>query len=134
MLVADAVRLQPGERLRGIGLALRREPQHAGVVKDRRARGVGKLFPIWERFARHLRIKRVGAVTHADDAARPARRAARVARAIGVEKAHRFARAKQMPRGPRAEHARADDRDGDTLDTGLWWLAHFRAAQIGGVW
>src|SRR3546814_2856908 len=73
MLVADAVRLLPGERLRGIDLALRREPQHAAIVKDRRARGVGKLFPIWERFARHLRIKRVGAVTHADDAARPAR-------------------------------------------------------------
>src|SRR3546814_9262605 len=89
MLVPDAVRLQPGERLRGIGLALRREPEHTRVVEDRRARGVGEVFPILERVARHLRIKRVGAVSHADDAARSPRRTARVARAIGVEQAHR---------------------------------------------
>src|SRR3546814_7437478 len=62
MLVPDAVRLQPGERLRGIGLALRREPEHTRVVEDRRARGVGEVFPILERVARHLRITRVGAV------------------------------------------------------------------------
>src|SRR3546814_10374547 len=60
MLVPDAVRLQPGERLRGIGLALRREPEHNRVVEDRRARGVGEVFPILERVARHPQIKRVG--------------------------------------------------------------------------
>src|SRR3546814_1586485 len=35
-----------------------------------------------------------------------------------------------MPRGPRAEHARADDRDVDVLNLGLWWLALFRTALL----
>jgi hypothetical protein len=110
-LVRDADPLERRQRRGGKRIGSPRQPQHAGLMKERRGGALRERLPLLQRIERPARVDFLGAVAHANQPRVAAGAGAAVGRAVRVDEHDVAAGTGKMVRGPRAETSGPDDSD-----------------------